>query len=322
MDPRSLPAPLPFSGTALPGCSPGAFLTGIRSVIEALPVDLLREITVLSDQFVIGPRLDDLAVIHHQDAVTVADGGQAVRDHDAGAFQLVQRFGHLLLRFVVQRAAVILVLLQDLAVMEEGHTLIVRPTCGSFLVRRVVKYHGMAVIVEPAEAAGGFVQFFGIQLLGFRMRLFQVAGFHVKAQRLRGPGNGFRVAAGFPGFHDVLQRFFEFLCKFLVLILGGVIGRGLWVWIRNNRSPRQTVDARIVAKRMNVSGFGHTMMGRVSAMNQMGTTTRTRYFATFETADGRRLELGVKDREYGVLAEGDCGCLSFQGTRYLGFDRA
>ena len=112
------------------------------------------------------------------------------------------------------------------------------------------------------------------------------------------------------------------LIAVFVLILGGVIGRGLWAWIRNNRSPRQTVDARIVAKRMNVSGFGHTMMGRVSAMNQMGTTTRTRYFATFETADGRRLELGVKDREYGVLAEGDCGCLSFQGTRYLGFDRA
>ena len=106
------------------------------------------------------------------------------------------------------------------------------------------------------------------------------------------------------------------------IILLGVIGRGLWVWFRNNNSPRETVNARVVSKRMKVSGFGGTTMGRVSTMNSMGTTTRTRYFVTFEMEDGRRLELGVNDSEYGMLAEGDQGQLSFQGTRYLGFDRA
>ncbi|MBR7175202.1 MAG: DUF2500 domain-containing protein [Clostridia bacterium] len=106
------------------------------------------------------------------------------------------------------------------------------------------------------------------------------------------------------------------------ILVVGAIGRGLWVWNRNNHSPRQTVGARVVTKRMKVSGFGHTTMGRVSVMHDMGTTTRTRYFATFELEDGRRLELSVNDSEYSMLAEGDQGRLSFQGTRYLGFERA
>ena len=57
-------------------------------------------------------------------------------------------------------------------------------------------------------------------------------------------------------------------------------------------------------------------------MRAMGSPTYTRYFATFEMDNGRRMELNVKDSEYGMLAEGDQGRLSFQGTRYLGFERA
>ena len=105
------------------------------------------------------------------------------------------------------------------------------------------------------------------------------------------------------------------------LLLSGAIGRGLWVWFRNNHSPLQTVNARVAAKRMKVSGHGMHTMGNVSAMNGVHSPTYTRYFATFETEDGRRVELGVRDSEYGMLAENDRGLLSFQGTRYLGFER-
>ncbi len=65
--------------------------------------------------------------------------------------------------------------------------------------------------------------------------------------------------------------------------------------MKNNNSPQETVNAQVVAKRMKV--------------------------VTFELENGTRLELGVKDPEYGMLAEGDRGRLSYQGTRYLGFER-
>ena len=36
---------------------------------------------------------------------------------------------------------------------------------------------------------------------------------------------------------------------------------------------------------------------------------------------GDRLELRMSGREFGTLAEGDKGKLTFQGTRYRGFER-
>ena len=112
------------------------------------------------------------------------------------------------------------------------------------------------------------------------------------------------------------------LIAVFAILLIGVIGRGLYVWMRNNCSPQETVDARVVAKRMKVSGRGGTMMSNnVSVMNTIHSSTYTNYFVTFELENGRRLELGVKDPVYGMLAEGDHGRLSWQGTRYLGFER-
>ena len=108
---------------------------------------------------------------------------------------------------------------------------------------------------------------------------------------------------------------------FAVLLIGA-IGRGVYVWIRNNNSPRETVNAKVVTKRMKVSGHGNTMMRSNATMTGVGSSTYTRYFVTFELENGKRLELGMKDSEYGMLAEGDQGQLSYQGTRYLGFERA
>ncbi len=51
------------------------------------------------------------------------------------------------------------------------------------------------------------------------------------------------------------------------------------------------------------------------------TTTSTTYFVTFQVDSGDRMELPVGGYEFGMLAEGDRGKLSFQGTRYLGFQR-
>ena len=44
-------------------------------------------------------------------------------------------------------------------------------------------------------------------------------------------------------------------------------------------------------------------------------------YATFQVESGDRMELSMTGTEYGLLAEGDRGKLTFQGTRYLGFER-
>ena len=112
------------------------------------------------------------------------------------------------------------------------------------------------------------------------------------------------------------------LIAVFAIILIGAVGRGLWVWAKNNRSPQETANARVVTKRMKVSGHGgRVVTGNVSAMNTATSSTYTRYFVTFELENGKRLEFSVKDPEYGMLAEGDQGRLSYQGTRYLGFER-
>ena len=87
-------------------------------------------------------------------------------------------------------------------------------------------------------------------------------------------------------------------------------------WNKNNNSPRLTVLATVVAKRMSVSSHGHS-----SANDMHHHHSSTTYYATFEVESGDRMELHVDGSEYGMLVEGDYGKLSFQGTRYLSLVR-
>ena len=95
------------------------------------------------------------------------------------------------------------------------------------------------------------------------------------------------------------------------------IVKGIKQWNKNNHSPRLTVNALVVAKRTDVTHHHH----QNGTTNAMYTTTSTDYYVTFEFESADRLELSVRSSEYGMLREGDKGKLSFQGTRYLGFER-
>ena len=90
--------------------------------------------------------------------------------------------------------------------------------------------------------------------------------------------------------------------------------RGLRQWNRNNHSPRLTVPATVVAKRTNVSHHHHSA-------GVHHTTHSTTYYVTFQVESGDRMELHMTGPEFGMLVEGDKGLLSFQGTRYLDFQR-
>ncbi len=114
------------------------------------------------------------------------------------------------------------------------------------------------------------------------------------------------------GMNEVLFMliFVLFIGVFLFMLISGITQ-----WNKNNHSPRLTVGAVVITKRTNVShhhhhgGAGHS-------------SSSTSYYVTFQVESGDRMELHVSGSEYGMLAEGDRGFLTFQGTRYLGFERA
>lgn len=91
--------------------------------------------------------------------------------------------------------------------------------------------------------------------------------------------------------------------------------RGLSRWKHNNNSPRLTVAARVISKR--------TEYGRNAHCHSSSTYHHyyTNYFVTFEVDSGDRIELCLPGEDYGLLIEGDLGSLTFQGTRFLSFER-
>lgn len=103
-----------------------------------------------------------------------------------------------------------------------------------------------------------------------------------------------------------------YLMFFLVIGMFVItIARNIGEWVKNNNSPRLSVDAKIVGKR--VATHHHHSNGHHHHTHS--------YHITFEVQSGDRMELKVPRSEFGLLVEGDEGILSFQGTRYLGFKR-
>ena len=75
---------------------------------------------------------------------------------------------------------------------------------------------------------------------------------------------------------------------------------------RNDNSPRVTSEASVVTKRTHVRGdHAHTSC-----------------FATFQFGARDRLELQIPYSQFGYVEEGDKGKLTFQGTRFVSFERA
>ena len=103
-------------------------------------------------------------------------------------------------------------------------------------------------------------------------------------------------------------------------ILFTLVGN-LRTWNKNNRSPRLTVQAAVVAKRTQVSRHRNANAGDATGAHGYTTSSVTTYYVTFQVESGDRMELQVDGAEYGMLVEGDTGKLSFQGTRYLSFQR-
>ncbi|MBT0769269.1 DUF2500 domain-containing protein [Kineosporia sp. J2-2] len=95
----------------------------------------------------------------------------------------------------------------------------------------------------------------------------------------------------------------------LLVVLGfaTAVVKGLGQWTRNNNSPVEVVDAVLLTRR---TEHRHSQ-----------DSSSTAYYVTFEHSAHRRTEFLVSGHQWGTLVEGDRGRLTFQGTRFQGFDR-
>lgn len=120
------------------------------------------------------------------------------------------------------------------------------------------------------------------------------------------------------GFFSLLWGLFPVMFLLVLsFILFGIV-QGLRTWSRNNHAPRLSVEATVVSRRSAVSHHHHA----AEPDQPLHHSTTTHYYATFQVESGDRMEFLIPGREYGLLAEGDSGKLSFQGSRYLSFTRA
>ena len=102
---------------------------------------------------------------------------------------------------------------------------------------------------------------------------------------------------------------------FTIAVFGFVIGKIVMEWRKNNRAPRISLAAVVLDKRDHRSHHRHHHGGHVH------TTHSSTYYVTFAFDNGERIELCVPSGEYGLMIAGDRGILTFQGTRFLDFQR-
>ena len=126
------------------------------------------------------------------------------------------------------------------------------------------------------------------------------------------------MSAGF-GMFSLMETLFPiFFIVVFVFVIGTFVATGaksFRQWNRNNNSPRLTVQAKVINKRTQMGRRHHHHDNHTHSYNY------TNYFVTFEVDSGDRMELEVSGEESGLMIEGDTGMLTFQGTRFLGFER-
>ena len=97
-----------------------------------------------------------------------------------------------------------------------------------------------------------------------------------------------------------------------IIVFGTILVRGVQgaaQWKKNNDSPVLTVEAEVVAKRLDVQTWRHA-----GDEHHMGhTSSRAYYYATFQVESGDRMEFQVPDTEYGLLVEGGPGKADLPG---------
>lgn len=114
---------------------------------------------------------------------------------------------------------------------------------------------------------------------------------------------------------------FGFAGATIIIVIAGMVIAGVFIsafvnFRKNNKSPRLTVMATVISKRTDITGH------RYAHDADYHSNINTWYYVAFQVDSGDRMEFLVGEYEYGLLIEGDVGKLTFQGSRFLSFERS
>ena len=104
-------------------------------------------------------------------------------------------------------------------------------------------------------------------------------------------------------------------------VFGSIIAQAVRAGRRrayNRAQPVLTVEATVISRRTEVSTYRPHHAAHLARSH---TSRASQYYVTFQGESGDRMEFLVAGTEYGMLAEGDRGRLTFQGSEYQGFRR-
>lgn len=114
---------------------------------------------------------------------------------------------------------------------------------------------------------------------------------------------------------------FNIVFIFIFIVFIAVLVKNISEWNHNNHSPLLSVQASVKSKRTSTNTHQHPNGGDATGAQGFHTITTTDFYITFQVESGDRIEFRISEKEYGLLCEGDYGKLSFQGTRFIGFER-
>lgn len=88
-------------------------------------------------------------------------------------------------------------------------------------------------------------------------------------------------------------------------------------WRADNNAPQKTVNATVVSKRRILENF------RKRSHLSLEPRSDPHYYATFRLDNGDEIELSLilHQGHYRTLEPGDRGSLTYQGKRYIGFEK-
>lgn len=104
-----------------------------------------------------------------------------------------------------------------------------------------------------------------------------------------------------------------------IVVIGGIIYRSVQ-YTKNASSPKESIYARVVSKRMDVRH--HSNLNNDSSTIHQNSSSRTYYYVTLEFDNGERQEYLDIKKLYGLVVEGDTGFAQIQGEWIVAFERS